>query len=37
MHSAFDRPPDSETVDWVAFDGLVVIPKDALITEGTVI
>ena len=31
-----DRP-DSETDNWVARDGLVVIPKDAAIADGTVI
>jgi glucose-1-phosphate adenylyltransferase len=31
-----DRP-DSETDNWVARDGLVVIPKDAVIADGTVI
>ena len=31
-----DRP-DSETDNWVARDGLVVIPKDADIVDGTVI
>jgi glucose-1-phosphate adenylyltransferase len=31
-----DRP-DSETDNWVVRDGLVVIPKDAVIVEGTVI
>ena len=29
--------PDSETDDWVARDGLVVIPKDAAIADDTVI
>jgi glucose-1-phosphate adenylyltransferase len=31
-----DRP-ESETGNWVARDGLVVIPKDAVIVDGTVI
>ncbi|MBI9085507.1 MAG: glucose-1-phosphate adenylyltransferase [Desulfobacterales bacterium] len=31
-----DRP-DSETDNWVVRDGLVVIPKDAVIEDGTVI
>jgi len=31
-----DRP-DSETDNWAARDGLVVIPKDAVISDGTVI
>jgi glucose-1-phosphate adenylyltransferase len=31
-----DRP-DSETDNWVARDGLVVIPKDAVIDDDTVI
>ena len=31
-----DRP-DSETENWAARDGLVVIPKDAAIADGTVI
>ena len=31
-----DRP-DSETDNWVVRDGLVVIPKDAAIADGTVI
>jgi len=29
--------PDSETENWVVRDGLVVIPKDAIIPDDTVI
>ena len=32
----FSRP-DSETENWVARDGLVVIPKDSVIADDTVI
>jgi glucose-1-phosphate adenylyltransferase len=36
IHHLPDRP-DSETDNWVVRDGLVVIPKDAAIADGTVI
>jgi glucose-1-phosphate adenylyltransferase len=36
IRHVIDRP-DSETVNWVARDGLVVIPKDAMISDGTVV
>jgi len=29
--------PDSETEDWVARDGLVIVPKNAVIPDGAVI
>lgn len=29
--------PDSETENWVARDGLLIVPKDAIIPDGTVI
>jgi glucose-1-phosphate adenylyltransferase len=29
--------PDSETENWVARDGLVIVPKNAVIPNGTVI
>jgi glucose-1-phosphate adenylyltransferase len=32
-----DERPDSETNNWAARDGLVVVPKDAALADGTVI
>ena len=36
IRNVVDRP-DSETDNWVARDGLVVVPKDAVISDGMVI
>jgi glucose-1-phosphate adenylyltransferase len=34
---AVPNRPDTETENWVAHDGIIIVPKNAVILDGTVI